>query len=1366
MEKSLLTRSFLLAVLFLVCINFSSFGAAISFSGASGGNWNVASNWSGNALPTSADDVTISGKTVNVVSGDNVAAGSVIIENSGTATVGTLNILSGGTLTISSTTVTAVFLKIRGGVVNNQGTLNVSIKSGSTSYTVSLQNTTGGSTKMPSTLINSGTLTIDASAGGTTATCISLSQTDAGVQPTFTTGGTINLIPNNVSTAFAIDVTASDALINGSGTLSAGTVGTPLSATLIRIAGSNFSLTIDQNVTVNYIGSSSASYGILIQPTTSGSSTFVNKGTLNLSGTITNPIHLIGNSLTAKFDNQGKINGTGAPASSSSGLITFQQATCTMTNSGTINFNPTTDGAVIRAFSASAGGSFSNSGTITVGSGTALTNAIILGDSKTTLTNTGTISIGSGNITGTTGTNNATFNNNTNGTLNLTNTTANAILIGNTALSLINGGGTITTGATTNAVIIKTGTPGATFTSGVFSPGGDGNGKINLTNSVSLGGTLKINVTGVTTAGTDYDQIVGSYASTDINISGSTLALTMNALTPADGTSITIINYSSNAGCTVTGTFGSVTGLATGWSVVYTATSVQLKFTKITPTVTVSVGTYTYNGSAQGPSTLSSPSSPQASSITYSYSGTGSTTYGPTSTMPTNAGTYTVTATVNSDSYYNSASSGAVSFSINKATPTLTVSNTPVTYDGSAHSATASASGGGTVSNILTGGAANQTTAGTYTVTADIAVSTNYNAATGVTATNSFVINKATQTITFGALPTGKTIGNSDFPPGATSTTSSVNAISYSTSDATVASIVLNQIHIVGVGTCTIYADQASSTNYNAATQVSQSVTIAARPVIILGSNATSADLTNPVADISVPANADLTIGATRTVHNITIERGGKVTLNDGYSLIVNDININSDGNGTGTFVDKNTTNSNGLTVNGTTKVQQYLTTGRNWYVSSPVSGASSAVFNAAAASNINKLYWYNETQGSSASLNWPQITDNSTSLAVTKGYVANVDASLLAATNGVTFTGGSLNTGDITTGTNGVPTLSYSSSQAKSGFNLVGNPYPSYLNWNTVSKTNLASNTMWYRTKVSGTYYFYTYNSVDGAAGIGISVPADVTNLIPPMQAFWVRAAGSGASLTFHNTDRAHKDVTNNLLRTKAQISSTMQVARLQVSNGVNSDETVLYTYPDASNQYDSYDSPKMTNANAAIPEIYTTVSNENLVINGMNSIPYDTEIPLGFTTGQAGSNFSIKASQLANFDSGTPLILKDYLDPNNPVITDLSDGSSYSFSSAITTNNTSRFALIFKAPSVATGINFESNSNVWISTRNGEIMINGTLGSGARLEVFNAIGQKVISKNLNKSNVQQNNSLVAGAYLIKVTNEGKSVIKKIIID
>ena len=50
--------------------------------------------------------------------------------------------------------------------------------------------------------------------------------------------------------------------------------------------------------------------------------------------------------------------------------------------------------------------------------------------------------------------------------------------------------------------------------------------------------------------------------------------------------------------------------------------------------------------------------------------------------------------------------------------------------------------------------------------------------------------------------------------------------------------------------------------------------------------------------------------------------------------------------------------------------------------------------------------------------------------------------------------------------------------------------------------------------------------------------------------------------------------------------------------------------------------------------------------------------------------------------------------------------------------------------------------------------------------LEVFNAVGQKVISKNLTSANALLNNNLAAGAYLVKLTNEGKSITRKIIID
>src|SRR5206468_12721135 len=66
----------------------------------------------------------------------------------------------------------------------------------------------------------------------------------------------------------------------------------------------------------------------------------------------------------------------------------------------------------------------------------------------------------------------------------------------------------------------------------------------------------------------------------------------------------------------------------------------------------------------------------------------------------------------------------AGNFVITKATPTATlvVDNSPVTYDGNAKSATDAISASsvpGSVTNILTGGAASQTNAGTYAVTAD-----------------------------------------------------------------------------------------------------------------------------------------------------------------------------------------------------------------------------------------------------------------------------------------------------------------------------------------------------------------------------------------------------------------------------------------------------------------------------------------------------------------------------------------------------------------------------------------------------------------------------------------------------------------------
>ncbi len=429
--------------------------------------------------------------------------------------------------------------------------------------------------------------------------------------------------------------------------------------------------------------------------------------------------------------------------------------------------------------------------------------------------------------------------------------------------------------------------------------------------------------------------------------------------------------------------------------------------------------------------------------------------------------------------------------------------------------------------------------------------------------------------------------------------------------------------------------------------------------------------------------------------------------------------------------------------------------------MSSPVSGATATVVDPAGSSNL--LYLYNETLGGTSG--WTAITSNATALTPGHGYVVK------PAADGVTlnFTGGELNTGTT-------PSFSVSSTAAPdhAGYNLIGNPYPSYLYASTlVNSTANLDKSIWYRIQKNATttFYFDTYNT---AGNIGTNNSGNVNHIsgtVAPMQSFWVHVstALSSASINFNNSYRTHATALNdtvNPLKVKNQIATLQPALRLQVSNGINTDETVLYSNPAASNSFDAYDSPKMSNASVSIPEIYTLINTEQLAINGMNAIPVDTEMPLGFTTGTAGT-FSMKASQFSNFVAGTKLILKDYLDINNPVIADLSDGSSYSFSSGITSNNTSRFALIFKAPSVTTALNDNANQKVWVSVNGAnQIVVNGNSGIESTVAVYNAVGQKLLAKQLSGNTTVLNNSLGSGVYFVTVDVSGNKITKKVIIN
>ena len=196
------------------------------------------------------------------------------------------------------------------------------------------------------------------------------------------------------------------------------------------------------------------------------------------------------------------------------------------------------------------------------------------------------------------------------------------------------------------------------------------------------------------------------------------------------------------------------------------------------------------------------------------------------------AGTHTVSAAYTSSNGYASVSTSTSSVTVTQATQTIsfTAPASPATYGVSsiALSATGGASGNAVVLSVLsgpgtvTGSTLTVTGAGTIQIAANQAGNTNYAAATQVT--RSIVINTATQTISFPAPTSPVTFGVSPIALSASGGASG-NAVVFSVVSGP-GIVTGSTLTVTGAGTILIAANQAGNTNYAAATQMTQSITV------------------------------------------------------------------------------------------------------------------------------------------------------------------------------------------------------------------------------------------------------------------------------------------------------------------------------------------------------------------------------------------------------------------------------------------------------------------------------------------------------------------------------------------------------------
>jgi hypothetical protein len=404
-----------------------------------------------------------------------------------------------------------------------------------------------------------------------------------------------------------------------------------------------------------------------------------------------------------------------------------------------------------------------------------------------------------------------------------------------------------------------------------------------------------------------------------------------------------------------------------------------------------------------------------------------------------------------------------------------------------------------------------------------------------------------------------------------------------------------------------------------------------------------------------VPNSANVTIpsvGITNfpEVAAVTIATGKTLTLQADSKLNVTGVLTN---NGTMTIESGATLvqgSSSTLAGSGVYNVRQAITgagtstpTGRFWYLGSPVATSSSSVLFANTANVVKKR--------DEATNAWIALASGTPeNLSVGRGYYTQAMAN-----STVTFTGGNINNGTVN-----ISNLSRTSGVNFEGFNLVSNPYPSYLDWDLVTKTNVG-NTMWYRTatgNTAGAMVFETY--VAGAAGgIGTNLSGNVaTKLIPPMQAFWVRVnqGQTTGSLTLNNSMRSHfssiSGSTAGLRSTNDELKVFLRMNLLQEDK---KDQLIVYMNGTATNGFDILDGEKMMQAGT--PQFYTKAGDKKIVINGLNSAKKQHSLPITMELPTTG----VHTFEIENLELETGLVWLE--DAQEGTLEAITEGYTYQF-------------------------------------------------------------------------------------------------------
>lgn len=468
----------------------------------------------------------------------------------------------------------------------------------------------------------------------------------------------------------------------------------------------------------------------------------------------------------------------------------------------------------------------------------------------------------------------------------------------------------------------------------------------------------------------------------------------------------------------------------------------------------------------------------------------------------------------------------------------------------------------------------------------------------------------------------------------------------------------------------------------------------------------------------------------------LCINPGASITIQEGMLFSVHGgLTIRSNSAASGYLADKTAT---GIQINGSIHIERYIAA-NGWHnISSPLSSANTSLFGA-----NSLVFYYNESLVQNDwNFGWVWYNGNMESM---RGYDLLLDGSAINVQFASTDPG-QLHSGNYSIAVNNTTHPEGEIPEHK-GWNLLGNPFPSPIDW-----LNTAG---WNKTAINDVVYVWDPSNDIYTAFIGGSNPIGIngaTQYIPSSQGFWVQAVQDGIVQVSNATRVGITPGTPDYYKNTA---SDYPVIRLSVSGDIGSDETIIRFLDEATEQFDTnMDAFKLFSPNPNVPQIYTISQNNNLAINSIGYEQNHLEIPLRIKA-KLNQPLVLTIKSLVNFENTSEVYLKN---TQTNALIQLTEGLQLALNhtGALTHQN---LAVVLN-PSAAELQTNKSPFTVFFN-QNGEILVKNASDQSKRisLALFNITGQLIAQHNCELISTLNWNPLIKPGIFVLVINDAGEI-------